>query len=419
MARACAVLIVLCGCTPRPSERWTYRGQFHRCIATADRIVVRDGGYDCCEPVDGQKVLFEVTDRAEITEVAARIEFPREQGMGFCMCCGYPGIDWYRGGRRLALTSVQHGRGLRWKGFPGDAGLTEASADWLVEWLAKHGVTQPKEEIAEGKRLAAIAAEAREAMEPFVPEGFREAIENAEADNAGNRAKNPGLDLSEFEDAIRDLYIRRAFEGRRDAMYPSLLRLLGCLPMTWDSFYFPEQREAQDFLVRAPRDELDAALRLSAQSDDARIRRGAARLVYSQHYMTNHEKTERDIVPWMELLADAAYADPFAENRRLVLSRLGKHPGAGAMAVLRPAVEDPDPTVRRKAIAALAARGSEEAWALLRRVAGGATRPRQAAPAPKNYGEGGARFVTPGMDAKACPGTDREAARKALEAREP
>ena len=67
------------------------------------------------------------------------------------MCCGYPGIDWYKGKKRLALTAVQHGMGIRWKKFGtsyvgpirfyGDVPLTTDSALWLIDWLRGHGVT--------------------------------------------------------------------------------------------------------------------------------------------------------------------------------------------------------------------------------------------------------------------------------------
>jgi hypothetical protein len=105
-------------------------------ISTADRIVVRDGGFDCCGPVDDEAVLFEVTDPAEIKEVRAHIDFT---GTVYpCNCCGFPGIDWYCGKERLALTAVQHERAIRW-GYE-DFSLSDQSRQWLVGWLVQHGV---------------------------------------------------------------------------------------------------------------------------------------------------------------------------------------------------------------------------------------------------------------------------------------
>jgi hypothetical protein len=117
-----------------------YDRRFHDVVRSADRIVVRDGGFDCCGPVDGQKVLFEVTEPAEIAEVLENLHVAAERPSDGCMCCGYPGIDWYRGRKRIALTSVQHLFRLRWRGFSGDACLTDESAQWLHRWFTIHGM---------------------------------------------------------------------------------------------------------------------------------------------------------------------------------------------------------------------------------------------------------------------------------------
>jgi hypothetical protein len=142
-----------------PWEEWRNRprlyttsSSFHDTIRRADRLVVREGGFNCCGPVRGEKVLFEITDPDELAEIYDNIQFRERTNakLGACMCCGFPGMDWYRGWRRLALTSVQHGKAIRWKGFPagnywpgrgyaGDAPLTHESSIWLTEWLIAHG----------------------------------------------------------------------------------------------------------------------------------------------------------------------------------------------------------------------------------------------------------------------------------------
>ena len=118
-----------------------YQRRFDSMTAWADRIVVRDGGFNCCAPVDHQKILFEVTDAEDIAELQKHIQLVPGTPGGGCLCCGYPGIDWYRGSQRLALTSVQHGHAIRWKGFPGDAHLTEESRKALCDWLKRHGMS--------------------------------------------------------------------------------------------------------------------------------------------------------------------------------------------------------------------------------------------------------------------------------------
>jgi hypothetical protein len=121
-----------------------FTAEFHDTLAGADRIVVRDGGFDCCGPVDDGAVLFEVTDPSEIKAVLKNLEFVSR---GFpCMCCGFPGIDWYQGKQRIALTAVQHGQAIRMEGS--DWRLSDESRVWLTRWLTAHGVN--KEEIQQG-----------------------------------------------------------------------------------------------------------------------------------------------------------------------------------------------------------------------------------------------------------------------------
>lgn len=124
----------------RTRRDWSYDGTFGRLVNEADRIVVRDGGYDCCIPTDGQESLVVIQGMKAVREFNKHLEFIEKQEPGFCFCCGYPGIDWYKGDRRLALTSVMHGTAIRWRGFPGDVALTEESRRWLVLWLLDHGI---------------------------------------------------------------------------------------------------------------------------------------------------------------------------------------------------------------------------------------------------------------------------------------
>lgn len=119
---------------------WEYKGDFNKLIDLADRIVIRDGGYNCCGPVDKQNILLEIKDPKRVKEFNKHIQFEKKQEWEACMCCGWPGIDWYKGDVRLALAAVQHGFALRWRDFPGDASLTKKSSTWLVKFLLKHKI---------------------------------------------------------------------------------------------------------------------------------------------------------------------------------------------------------------------------------------------------------------------------------------
>lgn len=137
-----------------------YDKPFAPAIAGADRIVVRADRFDCCGSVDETNILFVVTEPGQVTDVASHIRFePRTTTNSFwetCMCCGGPGIDWYKGKKRIVFTAMQHGQCIRWRGFStmrilgfrvgyGDGPLTEDSQAWLQEWFESHGIGKKEE----------------------------------------------------------------------------------------------------------------------------------------------------------------------------------------------------------------------------------------------------------------------------------
>lgn len=114
-----------------------------------DRIVIRSGGHDCCgNDVDSQLVFIEITEPAKVAEFSRHIRFKRRYPSLFgsvsrCRCCGYPGIDWYRGGKRVALTSIQHGSAVRWSDFGHyDEELTPQSMHWLSTFMRSNGIPE-------------------------------------------------------------------------------------------------------------------------------------------------------------------------------------------------------------------------------------------------------------------------------------
>ena len=120
------------------------KAYFFKTVAEADRIVVRDGGFDCCvseEAIDRQPTLAVLTNAADVAAFTAMIQFEDGPAGGWqCMCCGHPGIDWWKGGERLALTSVQHGQALRWHTFSDDYPFTAESAAALARWFEAHSL---------------------------------------------------------------------------------------------------------------------------------------------------------------------------------------------------------------------------------------------------------------------------------------
>ncbi len=124
---------------PSVYNTWVYQGQFDWVLNSADQMVIRDGGFNCCV-TEQPAVIADIRDPAKIAELRANLKFKSSQIADACMCCGYPRIDWYSGNRPLALTAIQHAAAVRWRGFPGDAVLTNESAAWLYGWMIQQGV---------------------------------------------------------------------------------------------------------------------------------------------------------------------------------------------------------------------------------------------------------------------------------------
>ena len=138
------VLVVGTNAPVRVSEAEIIRAEkahFFKTIAGANRIVIRDGGFDCCVPIeaiDKERVFAVITNAVEIAAFTSMIQFEDGPMDPPCMCCGYPGIDWWKGGKRVALTALQHGEALRWRAFSGDCPFTKESSQALARWFKEH-----------------------------------------------------------------------------------------------------------------------------------------------------------------------------------------------------------------------------------------------------------------------------------------
>jgi hypothetical protein len=379
-----------------------YYARFAASIRFADRIVVRDGGFNCCASVDEDRILFEVTDEAELREVQHKLELEPGRPDSQCMCCGYPGIDWYRGGRRLALTSMHHDEAIRWIGFPGDVALTPSARAWLIGWLKRHGVTTEVEPIP-----VRVTREARQLLGEQVSADFALAL-------AEPKTNDTSSNYTQRTEA-KYLRIRAAFTAEQE-LYATLFRTLGCLTMRWDAWYEPEQGVAFDFLTRAPGEELDRAVQRAALSQDAHERRGAARIIFSQYFMLNYGKSRQQITNWMTSLAMVAFSDPVPANRRLVVRRMAEY-GIVDFQLLELAARDPDATVRRAAMETLASDGSSSSVAILAQIVKGEVTPSAHTDDFVDYTEGATEQLhIPEMAESDDARSDRQIAQESLRA---
>ena len=106
-------------------------------IADADRVVIRKGGGGCHGDPDKDDVLYVITNKTELAEFGKMFRFSGSSMP--CACCGYPGVDWWKGNKRLVLSAIHHGHALGVKGFPGiNLRLSSSSRLALSKWFKEH-----------------------------------------------------------------------------------------------------------------------------------------------------------------------------------------------------------------------------------------------------------------------------------------
>lgn len=131
----------------RSVEENVWTESLHAALKDATRLRVRSGG-TCHRQPHEEKTLLDVRDHKQIAQVVRGIQInPGDSGF-HCMCCGNPTFEFYRGDTLMVSLGFHHGLSLRWPDgkWEGDGLLSEASAKFLIKWLADHGVSGPKEE---------------------------------------------------------------------------------------------------------------------------------------------------------------------------------------------------------------------------------------------------------------------------------
>ena len=133
------VVLSLTSCRTTPKSERPYQYEFHRAIASADRIVVHDGlaGVSGAEDATPQ-TYFVVTNKNEVASVLEHLDFHPVLQDNPCWCRGDFRIDWLKGNDLQASAWWKLG-GLLWdhKNF---ASLTIDSRKWFTIWLKQHGL---------------------------------------------------------------------------------------------------------------------------------------------------------------------------------------------------------------------------------------------------------------------------------------
>ena len=109
--------------------------RFASAVGEADRVVIRDGGF-CHGDPDHEPALYVLTNQAEIAAFNQMFRFTGSRPQ--CKCCGYPGVDWWKGDQRIVKSSIHHGMALRCEGFSSDRGLALSSRTKLRDWFKRH-----------------------------------------------------------------------------------------------------------------------------------------------------------------------------------------------------------------------------------------------------------------------------------------
>ncbi len=113
----------------------------HEALQGVTRLRIRSGG-TCHRDIEKEKTLVDVRDAVIVGDLIRRIKVNTDKRIFFCMCCGNPTFEFYQDDKLIVALGVHHGKSLRWLGgkWKGDGMLTKDSADFLVKWLAGHGV---------------------------------------------------------------------------------------------------------------------------------------------------------------------------------------------------------------------------------------------------------------------------------------
>ena len=110
--------------------------RFRAMTDCADRVVIYDNVGFCHAAPTEEPALYETTNKAEIVEFNALFRFAGTTLQ--CKCCGYPGVYWWRDGKRIGALSIHHGKAVRVEGKGCDWRLTLDSGQHIEKWLKEH-----------------------------------------------------------------------------------------------------------------------------------------------------------------------------------------------------------------------------------------------------------------------------------------
>ena len=314
----------------------------------------------------------DVDDPSEIAELMRILAFNEIEHAGVCGCLGGTAIEFHRGDGAVESLQLACGVSVRWSGWPGDGELPDANQQALVDWLARHGVTGPRDELLETRAGLEAYRRKRARAEATMSPRLRAAFER-EAEAARHLPADESWPA--FRRALAADFPRA---GDRIAL---LLRVVGAEMGSWNGLDGVDT--VADGLLRtySPA-RLERACGAALRSADRQLRRGAARF-----WDTRESPVPRRTVGDPDLRS--AVLTVFQESRspdvrqraqRLVLQWWDRLPSDERDSRLLAGLHDPSPGVRRQAMVVAGQAGAIAAEGVLAQVQGG--QPIEVSPLP-------------------------------------
>lgn len=321
-------------------HRWT--DSLQKAVQETTRLRIRSGG-TCHRQPERETTLAEITDATEINRFVHGIVINGWRSGGSCMCCGNPTFEFYAGDRLLAMVGYHHTERLRWADgkWTGDGRLTAASRNFLITWLAQHGVEGPRREAEGEQKRQEEETRRQKRYAELIPQAtFRAAMQ---AETSGTWSAN------DPREAKRHQLVAEAFMKQEKDAKTSIelyLRMLGVTADSggWNFYYDCQQAVVKNLLPRFKSPELAQAAISAMKDEEGRL--GAARwFLWERGWRALDEADCERIVP---PLAQRGLQHRYMDTRRGIMNVLTEIKSAWAAALLRNMLSRPtDPNWTR------------------------------------------------------------------------
>jgi hypothetical protein len=312
---------------------WT--DSFAATVQGATRLRVRSGG-TCHRRIDQEKTLAEITNTDEIELIVKSISINEEKSAFHCMCCGNPTLEFYKGEKLLAMVGYHHGQSLRWADglWPGDGMLTTQSMDFLISWLARHGVTGPQQERERESKQASERKQQWQRLEELIPKQIFNAVIAARSTSTISWKEDPRGEK-------RNELVGEAFKKHeRDAVTSIILylRLIGFAgDRGWHFYDFYDPILIKHLLPRFKGKELAEAVNAVMQDEEGL--RGSSRWLLGEDGWKYLDKSDWDKI--LPPLAEFALTSKHDRNVKKTIASLYQINSPWAVDILRRIITGP------------------------------------------------------------------------------